>query len=208
MSGSHPSPSNPFDRGYFETADLLQFGFAHVGERVKISKNASIFGLQNISLDDDIRIDDHVMIVAPTGSLKVGRYVHIGAGCFLGCTGGITLSDFSGLSQGVRIYSCTDDYSGQALTNPTVPRELLNLTIAPVHIGRHVIVGSGTVILPGVSIGDGSSVGALSLVTKSLEEWGVHFGSPAKRLKARSKKLLEAEMLLKDSENRTTRASA
>jgi acetyltransferase-like isoleucine patch superfamily enzyme len=103
------------------------------------------------------------------------------------------LKDFSGLSQGVRIYSGTDDYTGKSLTNPTVPHKYLKVKIAPVILGKHVIVGSGSVILPGLTIGDGSSVGALSLVTKSLDEWGVYFGSPAKKLKARSKDMLKLE---------------
>ena len=63
-------------------------------------------------------------------------------------------------------------------------------------VGRHVIIGSGSVVLPGVTIGEGSSVGALSLITKSLEEWGVYFGSPAKKIKSRRKDLLEQEQTL------------
>ncbi|TGS72469.1 acyltransferase, partial [Mesorhizobium sp. M8A.F.Ca.ET.181.01.1.1] len=102
----------------------------------------------------------------------------VGGMCFLAGGGGIQMEDFSGLSQGVRVYSTSDDYSGAALTNPTVPREYLNMKIAPVRLGRHVIVGSGSVILPGCVLGEGVSVGAMSLVTKNLEPWGVYFGSP------------------------------
>ena len=91
------------------------------------------------------------------------------------------LSVFSGLSQSVRIYSSSDDYSGKSLTNPTVPKKYLNVKIKPVVIGRHVVIGSGSVVLPGANIGNGSSVGALSLVTKSLEEWGIYLGTPAKK---------------------------
>ena len=68
---------------------------------------------------------------------------------------------------------------------------------APVSLGRHVIVGSGSVILPGVVVGEGSSVGALSLVTKSLEPWGVFFGAPVRRLKSRSQRLLALEESLR-----------
>ena len=103
------------------------------------------------------------------------------------------MSDFSGLSQGICIYSGTDDYTGKFLTNPTVPDKYLKVKLAQVILGRHVIVGSGSVILPGVTIGEGSSVGALSLVTKSLDEWGVYFGVPVKKLKARSKDILKLE---------------
>lgn len=184
---------NPFDQGYFQDNELKDLGFKDVGENVKIAKNCTILGLENISLGNNIRIDANVVIAAFPGFFKVGDYIHIGAGCYLGCSGGITMSDFSGLSQGVKIYSGTDDYSGKYLTNPTVPHEFVNVKVAPVNLGRHVIVGSGSVILPGVSIGDGSSVGALSLVSKSLEGWGVYFGSPVKKLKSRSKHILELE---------------
>jgi acetyltransferase-like isoleucine patch superfamily enzyme len=189
--------SNPFDQGYFETLELQQFGFKSVGGNVRVAKNATIIGLNNIELGDNIRIDGNVVISAHTGSLTLGSYIHIGGGCYLGCAGGITLSDFVGLSQGVRIYSGTDDYTGKYLTNPTIPRKYSKVKLAPVSLGRHVIVGSGSVVLPGATIGEGSSVGALSLVTKSLDEWGVYFGSPAKRLKSRSKNILNLERELR-----------
>ncbi len=187
------TPPNPFNQGYYESEELRKFGFKRIGDNVKIAKNATIIGLNNISLGNNIRIDGNVVIVAHSGSLTLGNYIHIGGGCHLSCAGGITLADFSGLSQGVRIYSGTDDYTGKSLTNPTVPHKYLKVEIAPVILGKHVIVGSGSVILPGVTIGDGSCVGALSLVTKSLDEWGVYFGSPVKKLKDRSKDMLKLE---------------
>ena len=189
-------PLNPFDPGYFETTELLQMGFRAIGENVKVAKNATIIGLNNISLGSNVRIDSNVIIAAYSGSLALGNYTFIGGGCYLGCAGGVILSDFSTIAQGVRIFSGSDDYTGKHLTNSTVPQKYLGVKIAPVTLGRHVIVGSGTVILPGVIIGDGSSVGAMSLVTKSLGEWGVYVGSPVKRLKARNKKILELEIEL------------
>lgn len=61
-----------------------------------------------------------------------------------------------------------------------------------------MFIGSGSVFLPQVIIGEGSSVGALSLVNKSLDDWGVYFGSPAKKLKRRSKDLLKLEEKLRN----------
>jgi acetyltransferase-like isoleucine patch superfamily enzyme len=190
------APDNPFDKGYFETDELRRLGFKSVGKNVRIAKNSTIIGLENIVLGENIRIDDYVVVVCHMGSLELGNYIHIAAGCYLGCTGGIRLADFTGLSHGSRVYSSTDDYTGRSLTNPTVPHKYLKLTIAPVRLEKHVIVGSGSVILPGVTIGEGSSVGALSLVTKSLDSWGVYFGSPAKLLKTRKRDLLELESRL------------
>jgi acetyltransferase-like isoleucine patch superfamily enzyme len=192
-----PATANPFNPGYFESDELRTFGFKQVGKGVQIAKNCTIIGLHNIVLGDHIRIDGNVVLAAYSGSLTLGSYIHIGEGCYLGCGGGVTLDDFAGLSQGVKIYSGTDDYSGKTLTNPTVPHAFKEVKLAPVRLGRHVIVGSGSVILPGVNIGEGSSVGALSLVTKSLEPWGVYFGSPAKKLKERRKDLLQLEQRLR-----------
>ncbi len=197
-SSSQKIPPNPFNADYFETEDLRKLGFKSVDANVKIAKNTTIIGLNNISLGNNIRIDGNVVIAAYSGSLTLGNFIHIGSNCYLGCGGGIVMANFSGLSQGVCIYSVSDDYTGKFLTNPTVPHKYLKRKIAPVTLGKHAIVGSGSVILPGVTIGDGSSVGALSLVSKSLDEWGIYFGAPAKRLKGRSKNILkhEAQLML------------
>lgn len=184
---------NPFDSGYYLSAELRTFGFESIGDNVQIAKNCTIIGLGNISIGDHVRIDGGVMLMAGGGKLSLGSHIHIGAGSQLMCNGGVELQDFAGLSQGVRIYSASDDYSGESLTNPTVPREYLNVHRARVVLGRHVIVGSGSVILPGVMIGEGSAVGALCLVAKSLEPWGVYCGNPLRRAKARSRALLEME---------------
>ena len=54
-------------------------------------------------------------------------------------------------------------------------------------------MGSGSVILPGVSLGEGVALGAMSLVNKSLEAWGIYAGQPAVWLKNRDKGLLAHE---------------
>ena len=74
------------------------------------------------------------------------------------------MADFSGLSSRITIYSSNDDYSGNNMTNPSIPTEFTNVTHADVIIKKHAIIGSGSVILPGVTIEEGAAVGALSLV--------------------------------------------
>ena len=119
---------NPFNQGYHTTQILREMGFKYVGENVQIAKNCTIIGLGNISLGDNIRIDGGVTLACASGYLKIGSYTHIGGGCHITCTGGVELSDFSGLSQGVRIYSASDDYQN-SLTNPTVPTKYLNINV-------------------------------------------------------------------------------
>ena len=185
---------NPFDVGFFTENELKNFGFKKVGRNVSIAKNCTIIGLNNISIGDNVRIDGYTTIVANgNGFLNLGTFIHIGGYSLLSAGAGITMEDFSGVSQGVKIYSKTDDYTGNSLTNPTVDPKYTGVTSGEVILRRHVIIGSGTVILPGVTVGEGASVGALSLVTKHLPEWGVYFGAPVRKIKNRKKKLLELE---------------
>lgn len=188
------SNSNPFDSGFYLSPELRRFGFKQVGENVQIAKTCTIVGIENISIGDNVRIDGFCsLIAAGSGFIKIGNFVHIAAYCSLSASEGIELMDFSGLSQGVTIYTRSDDYSGEFLTNPTVPVNFTSIKRGMVTIGRHVIVGSGSTILPGVQINIGSSIGAHSLVTRNIEPWGIYFGAPAKRLKDRSQNLLEKE---------------
>ncbi len=186
--------NNPFDPDYYTEKDLQNLGFKALGKNIKIARNNTIVGIQNIEIGDNVRIDGYCAIIAAgNGWLKIGSYVHIGGWSYLSAGNGIELEDFSSISQGVRVYSRTDDYSGDSLTNPTIPEEFTGVTSGKVIVGKHVIIGSGTFILPKVHIHEGTSVGALSLVTKDLDPWGVYFGCPVRRLKERSKRLLELE---------------
>lgn len=190
-----------FDPGYYTDEELNEAGFRALGSNVSISRSCTIVGIENISIGNNVRIDGYCsLIAAGSGYLEIGSYIHIGGYCLLSAGDGIVMEDFSGLSHGVMIYSRTDDYSGRHLTNPMVPEKYLGVTGGEVRLQRHALIGSGSVILPKVTVGEGSSVGALSLINKSLEPWGVYFGAPAKRLRARSRKLLELEQKLIDEQ--------
>lgn len=173
-----------------------RMGFSSVGDNVQISDRASLYGVDRIDVGSNVRIDDYCVLAAGPGGIGIGDYVHIGIGSTLVGAGRITLSDFSGLSSRVSIYSSSDDYSGATMTNPTLPREFTGVTHADVFLGKHVIVGSGSVILPGIMLEDGVAVGALSLVTKNCRAFGIYAGNPAKRLKERKRDLLELETRL------------
>lgn len=172
---------------------VMQLGFASVGDNVQISDRASFYGLRQITLGSNVRIDDFCVISAGSGGIEVGDHVHIAVGVSLIGGGKITLCDFSGISSKTSIYSSNDDYSGAVMTGPTLPSEFTNVTHADVFIGKHVIVGSGSVILPGVVLEEGVAVGALSLIHKRCEAFGIYAGNPAKRIKNRKRDLLELE---------------
>ena len=184
---------------FYNPDELQKMGFLSVGTNVRLSSKASIYGASRISLGSHSRIDDFCVLSAGDGGIDIGRNVHIAVMSSLIGKGRITIDDFCNISSRVSIYSSSDDYSGEFLTNPTVPEEFTNVDHRAVVLKRHVIIGSGTVILPGVTIGEGSAVGAMSLVAKDLESFSIYVGSPLKRLRSRSKRLLELEKLYLDT---------
>ena len=132
------------------TRELVEkMGFCSLGENVNISDKAAFYGAARISLGNNVRIDHYCTLSAGDGGINIGNYVHISVYASLIGAEKITLSDFSGLSARVSIYSSSDDYSGSFMTNPTVPNIYTGAKHLQVRIGKHVIVGSGCVILPG-----------------------------------------------------------
>lgn len=183
---------------YFSDSELKNIGFKKLGVNVKISDKASIYNPERIEIGDNSRIDDFCVI---SGLVSIGRYVHIAPHCLVaGGEKGIVMEDFSGLAYFVQVFSQSDDYTGMSMTNPTVPAIYKRETKKPVFLGRHVIVGAGSVIFPGVTLAEGCSVGALSLVNRSTEPWGVYVGNPARRVKERKKALLDFERELLNAE--------
>lgn len=176
---------------FYSDAELEKIGFASCGRNVLISKKTSIYGADKISIGSNVRIDDFCIL---SGKIKLGNYIHIAAySALFGGDSGIEMDDFSGLSSRCVIYAESDDYSGLHMTNPTVPEQYLGIVKGKVILSKHVIVGTASVLLPGVTIGEGSAVGSMSLVNKSLECWGIYAGVPCEYKKHRSQKLLELE---------------
>lgn len=173
--------------------EMLDVGFKSIGQNVLISNMASFYNPGAIEIGSNVRIDDFCILSAGKNGIRLGNNIHLGAYCLLTGAGGVTMEDFSGLSSRVSIYSSNDDYSGETLTNPTVPDKFKKVTSAPVLLKKHVIVGAGAVILPGVIIGEGTAVGSMSLVSKSCEPMSIYIGAPAKRIKARKSGMLELE---------------
>lgn len=176
---------------FLSQASLAARGFRRLGVGVKISDKASIYDPGLMEIGDHSRIDDFCVV---SGNVILGRNIHVAVFCNIaGGELGVTLEDFSGLAYGCHVFTQSDDYSGRTLTNPTVPDKYKREIKSPILIKRHSIVGTCSVILPGVTLAEGTAVGAMSMVTKSTEPWSIYFGIPARRLKARSQNLLELE---------------
>lgn len=179
--------------GFLSQTELQKLGFKSIGENVLVSDKASFYGCSYIEIGDNSRIDDFCVLSAGQEGIKIGRYVHIAVFCSIIGTKNINFDDYSCISSRVSVYSSSDDYSGKYMTNPTVPKQYTNVISNPVKIGKHVVIGSGSVILPGVHLSDGCAVGSLSLIVKDCLPSFLYAGIPAKKIKIRSKNIFKLE---------------
>ena len=174
---------------YYTNKELREMGFKDLGRGVLVSRTCRIYTPRAISLGNHVLIDDFAIL---NGEITLGSYVHIGSNSELYAgEASISMGDYSATSSRVTIYACSDDYSGASLCNPTAPRAYRFEQNIPVDIGRCCVIGTGSTILPGVTVAEGCSFGSMSLVNKSTEPWGIYAGIPAKRMKDRQKGMLE-----------------
>jgi len=112
---------------FYDQDELIKIGFKKVGTNVKIHKSCVVVGVENIVIGDNVRIDGFTSIIASNeGNLTLGSHIHIASHCYIGAGFGVIMDDFSGLAYGVKIHSMSDDYSGNYLTNSTIPSEYKN----------------------------------------------------------------------------------
>lgn len=176
---------------YLNSEQLKAMGFASIGTNVLISDKASIYNARKIKIGSNVRIDDFCIISAGEHGIEIGNFVHIA--CYVSLIGNelIKVQDFVGISSRTAVYSSSDDYSGNFLMGPTIPNQYKNVDSRPVVFENHTVIGAGSVILPGVTVAEGTAVGALSLVSKNLEAWSIYIGSPIKFIKPRAKEMLQ-----------------
>lgn len=183
---------------FYSQEELKEIGFKSIGDNVLISRKASLYGVSNMCIGSNVRVDDFSIL---SGNIIIGNYVHIAAGVMIfGGEAGIVIEDFVGISSRTAIYAVTDDYSGEYMTNPMVPDEFRNVIGGKVVLKKHALIGSGSTILPNVTIGTGVSVGSMSLINRDLDDFTINVGVPAKTIKKRSKNLLLLEKKLTDKE--------
>lgn len=186
---------------HYTRDELVALGIS-CGENVRVDRSVVLINPQFITLGHDVRIDCFCVLSASEHGLEIGSWVHIACGCYLfGGSGQIVIEDFSNLSSRVSLFTANDDYTEGYLTNPLVPGEYRRVATGSVVLRRHAIVGAGSVLLPGVTIGLGGAVGALSLIRESTAEFAIVAGTPGRRIGTRGEQLLELEKQVRERHN-------
>ncbi len=154
-----------------------------------LSPNVLVHRLANIACTEFIagencRIDAFVTL---TGSIRLGANCHISTGSVVIGGHGFEMGDGCALSPGVKVFTATDDMDSGYLASFSGGLEHRAYKGGAVKLGKYVVIGANSVVLPKVEIGDEVQVGALSLVNRSLEGRGIYAGAPARLLRPRPK---------------------
>ena len=192
---------------FYSEIELRAIGFKSVGENVKLSRKASVYSPQNITIGNNVRIDDFCIL---SGNITLGSNIHISAYVALYGAMGIVMEDYTGISPKSVVYSAMDDFSGNYLIGPIHPDGTTNVTGKLVKISKYAQIGSNCVVFPNITIGEGAVIGACSLVNKSVEEWSINYGVPSKKRKERSnklKKFIKEEVLNNDADGENSKTS-
>lgn len=172
---------------FYSQDEISQIGLKSYGKDVLISRYARIYSPHKISIGDNVRIDDFCIL---SGNIKLGSHIHISPYVALYGAEGIEFEDYTGISAHSVIYSAMDDFGGNYLVGSVHPKGLTNVTGGKVLIRRFSQIGVNCVVFPNLTLGEGVAVGGCSLVTKNLDPWGIYIGTPVKRIKDRSRNML------------------
>jgi len=152
-----------------ESTIIEPFAVVYIGERGKLHLGE----MNTIYPATTIRVDQ--------GWMETGREVSFGSGCHIyEPRAGLSIGDHCMIGGGVLICGVNHGYSLVGIPMRQQPFEA-----APIVIGKDVWIGMGAIILPGVTIGNGSIIAAGAVVTSNVPQGVVVSGIPARLAKQR-----------------------
>jgi acetyltransferase-like isoleucine patch superfamily enzyme len=179
---------------------LKKIGVNLLGSNIKISKYARIYNPKNLTIHDNVRIDDFT-ILSGNGLINIGNYVHISSGVLMLSGTNIICSNYSNIASGVKLYGKTDDFSGNYMMGPCYPSIYTNVKKGDIILEPHVILGASSIVLPNITLKEGTAIASFSLVNKDTESWKLYGGIPINILKKREKNCLVYQNILENNIN-------
>jgi acetyltransferase-like isoleucine patch superfamily enzyme len=191
-----------YDNNYYSQDELQKLGFRSFGRDIFISRKSCIYGAESMTLGDNIRIDDHVILA---GKIELGSHIHLGANSYIsGGSDGIVFEDFSGVAYYYYVTTSSSvDYLGLSLGALVIPSPYRLETCASIVIRRFSSVGAYSMIMPGVELAEGTTVGAFTFMKCSSKSLTIYSGNPATSIASKSKRLIvKAEAFLNEYNNK------
>ena len=158
--------------------------FKKIGNNVIFEEGVLVFHPENIEICNNVYIGHNTILKGYyKNRMRIEDYTWIGQNCFLHSAGGLKIGEAVGMGPMVKILTSVHKEDG--FSKPIL---FCDLEFKEVIIEDGCDVGTGSIILPGVKIGEGSIVGAGSVVTKDVPPYSVVAGNPAKILREREEK--------------------
>ena len=158
---------------------------------MRVGDDVIISEFSEIRYKDKVIIGKHNAIdfgfVCST-QLTIGNFCHISPHVSIigGKAASFIMHDFCFLSSGARIVCATEKFRGDGLIGPMIPEEYKDIVLnKEVMMDKHCGVLTNAVVLPGVTMAEGSILGANSLLKEDTEPWTIYAGNPAVPIKKR-----------------------
>ena len=165
--------------------DNLRSKIKYCGEGVKLYPLCKMIHPQNAEIDDHCQIMDYAFLDAGK-SLKIGKYSTITWHCLLEGGANISIGDRVFIGPGSKVLSSTYELDGYYAIEHIDERARAT-RYGDITIHDDAYIGANSVVMPGVTIGEGAVVGANALVNRNLKPWGIYFGNPVKLIGMREK---------------------
>lgn len=168
----------------YGSGDFTLDQLGRVGENVVIENGVLILKPERVFIGSNVYIGHYSILRGYEGKeLVIGDNTWIGQLCYINAAGGVRIGSTVGIGPGVKIMSSKHSEEGRC-----VPVLLCELEFAPVTIEDDCDIGMGAIILPGMTIGRGSIVGAGAVVTHNVEPYSIVAGVPARKIGMRPEK--------------------
>lgn len=161
-----------------------------MGKNVLFGTGVETIQPKKISIADYVFIDNNVTLNAMAGEITIGKRIHIAPYAIIAGTGGIFMDDYAAVGAFARLYSHSEaPIDGKRMSGPMIPESMKGMITAPIRMEKDSLVGTGAVVLPGVTLGEGAIVAANSLVlaNTTIKPWTIYAGVPARLAGMRKK---------------------
>lgn len=163
--------------GNFKLQDFLC-----IGENVVFEEGVLVFHPETISMRSNIYVGHQAILKGYyKNQMTIGDNTWIGQQVFIHSAGGVGIGNNVGIGPGVKIL--TSVHKEEGISKPILAS---SLEYSRVVIEDDCDLGVNSVILPGVTLGKGTQVGAGAVVTRSFPSYSVVAGVPAKLIKTRN----------------------
>ncbi len=166
--------------GEFQLSD-----FYYLGQGVVFESHVLVFHPENIEIYDNVYVGHYTILKGYyKNKMVIGAGSWIGQQCFFHSAGGLKIGTNTGIGPGVKII--TSFHSDAEIKKPILQNAV---RFAPVIIGNNCDIGTGSIILPGVTIGQGAVIGAGTVVSKNIPAYAVAAGVPARVMRMRGESI-------------------